>query len=63
MNGFLYFRKKQNLTQQQVADMMGLDQTTISKWEIGKKLPRSGRLPYISKLYHCRIEDLFNEYL
>jgi len=33
MNGFSYFRKKQNLTQQQVADMMGLDQTTISKWE------------------------------
>jgi len=62
MNGFAYFRKRQKLTQQQVAEIMGLDQTTVSKWELGKKLPRSGKLPFLSQLYHCSIDDLFNEH-
>lgn len=62
MNGFTYFRQKQNLTQSQVAEIMGLDQTTVSRWEKGKKLPRAGKLPFLSNLYHCHIEDLFNEY-
>ena len=62
MNGFAFFRQKQNLTQSQVAELMGLDQTTVSRWEKGKKLPRSGKLPLLSLLYHCTIEDLFGEY-
>jgi len=62
MNGFLYFRQKQNLTQQQVAEIMEIDQTTVSRWEKGRKLPRAGKLPLLSGLYHCRMEDLFKEF-
>jgi len=63
MNGFAYFRQASNLTQSEVAEIMGLDQTTISRWEKGKKLPRAGKLPILSELYHCKMEDLFIEYL
>ncbi len=62
MNGFEHYRRKMNMTQLEVAGIMGIDQTTVSRWEKGKKLPRSGKLPSISKLYHCTIEDLFREF-
>lgn len=63
MNGFAYYRQASNLTQSEVAEIMGLDQTTISRWEKGKKLPRAGKLPVLSELYNCKIEDLFSEHL
>jgi transcriptional regulator with XRE-family HTH domain len=62
MNGFEYYRRKANLTQLEVAGWMGIDQTTVSRWEKGRKLPRSGKLPVLSQLYHCTIEDLFREF-
>ncbi len=62
MNGFEHYRRKMNLTQLEVAQIMGIDQTTVSRWEKGKKLPRSGKLPFLSKLYHCTIEDLFSNF-
>lgn len=58
MNPFEYYRKNNNLTQQQVADILSLDQTTISRWEKGRKLPRAERLTKIAKLYGCSVEDL-----
>jgi transcriptional regulator with XRE-family HTH domain len=62
MNGFEHYRKKANMTQLDVAGILGIDQTAVSRWEKGKKLPRSGKLPLLSKLYHCTIEDLFREF-
>lgn len=58
MNPFEYYRKNNNMTQKQVADILGLDQTTISRWEKGRKLPRAERLTTIAKLYGCNIDDL-----
>ncbi|MBN1891192.1 MAG: helix-turn-helix transcriptional regulator [Clostridiales bacterium] len=62
MNPFEYYRKRVNLTQQQVADFLGLDQTTVSRWERGRKLPRADRLPRIAELYQCSIDDLLQPY-
>lgn len=61
MNAFAYYRKNCNLTQQQVADYLGLDQTTVSRWEKGRKLPRAEKLKTIAKLYHCSIDNLLGE--
>jgi len=58
LNPFEYYRKNSNMTQKQVADILGLDQTTVSRWEKGRKLPRAERLMAISKLYGCKVEDL-----
>ncbi|NLW89190.1 MAG: helix-turn-helix transcriptional regulator [Clostridiaceae bacterium] len=58
MNSFEYFRRKANLTQKEVAEALGLDQTTVSRWERGRKLPRAERLPAIAILYRCSVDDL-----
>lgn len=58
MNPFEHYRRRVNLTQKEVADILGLDQTTVSRWERGHKLPRADRLMRIAELYHCSVDDL-----
>lgn len=62
MNAFKYYRKKCGLSQHEVALSLGLDQTTISTWEKGKKMPRANRMPSIATLFHCSIDDLYKNY-
>ena len=53
-------REKIGMTQQAAADELGVDRTTITKWETGKSLPRAELLPKIAKLYGCSVADLLN---
>ena len=36
-------RKEQNLTQEQLAERLGISNKTISKWEKGLSVPRGNR--------------------
>lgn len=45
-------------TQQEVAKAMGVQVSTISKWERGLAKPRADKLPMLAKLYCCTIEEL-----
>lgn len=51
-------RKAAGLTQQQVADALGIDQASVSLWENGKFKPLSKRLDELAKLYNCSVEEL-----
>ncbi len=59
MNGIKIYREKLGLTQQQLANKMGLYQSTIAMWETGDRLPRSDKLPELAKVLCCRIDDLY----
>ena len=48
-------------TQSEVADILGVKKSTVSKWERGLSKPRTYRLPIIAKLYGCTIEELLEE--
>ena len=54
-------RKKQGLTQRELADLLSRDQTTVSAWECGLAAPTAEKLPEIAKLLNCTINDLFEE--
>ena len=58
MNNFKAMRKRANMTQEQVAKQMGMDKSSISKWETGAALPRVGNLYQMATLYKCRVSDL-----
>lgn len=45
-------------TQQEVAKVLGVQASTVSKWERGLANPRADKLPMIAKLYGCTIEEL-----
>ena len=45
-------------TQREVAAVLGVKESAVSKWERGLSKPRADRLPMIAKLYGCSIEEL-----
>lgn len=55
---FREMRKRSGLTQAEVANRLGVDQTTVCKWENGKNLPRADLLPNIAELYGCTVGEL-----
>lgn len=46
-------------TQREVARILGVKESTVSKWERGASKPRADKLPIIAKLYGCTIDELF----
>lgn len=59
--GFLSQRKKAWLTQFEVAEKVGVDQSAVSFWEKGKYFPRVAVLKKLADLYHCTVDDLLKE--
>ena len=51
-------RKKQGLTQQQLADILGVSNTAISKWEHGNNLPDISMLEPLSIALKVDMLDL-----
>ena len=51
-------RKKKGYTQRQVADILGIDQTTVSKWEHHESFPRVETLLALSELYDTPIDQI-----
>ena len=45
-------------TQREVATILGVKESAVSKWECGISKPRADRLPALAKLYGCSIEEL-----
>lgn len=54
-------REKRKMKQQELADMLKVDRTTVTKWESGDALPRAGMLPVIATALKCKIDDLLVE--
>lgn len=46
------------LTQREVAKILGVQESAVSKWELGLAKPRADKLPILAKLYGCSIEEL-----
>lgn len=53
-------REAQGKTQKQLADEMGVERSTIAKWEAGTALPRADKLPKLAEVLGCSVADLFN---
>ena len=51
-------RKKNNLTQKQFADKLGVTYQAVSKWETGKSIPDIILLKEISKIFSVNINEL-----
>ena len=51
-------RERASLTQQELADILKIDRSAISKWETGEFLPRTEKLPAIAKALGCTIDEL-----
>lgn len=54
-------RKKNNLSQEQLAEKLGVSRQAISKWESGASLPEIENLIMLSKCFNVSIDYLVKE--
>jgi transcriptional regulator with XRE-family HTH domain len=59
MNFLSVYRKSKKLTQWDVASMMKVSDTLISKWETGKIMPTNEELVKLSEIYGIGIKKLY----
>lgn len=55
------YRLAQNLTQEKVAELLGVTSQTVSRWECGQTLPDALILPQIARIYAITVDDLYKD--
>lgn len=53
-------RKKKNLTQEELAEKLGVSRQAVSKWECGEALPDTENLVMIARLYGVSLDALLD---
>lgn len=53
-------RKKKNLTQEQLAEILGVSRQSVSRWEMDVAFPETEKLVKLSRLLECSIDYLLN---
>lgn len=53
-----FLRKKSNITQEQLAEMLEVSRQSVSKWESDTTYPEMDKLLQISGIFHCSLDDL-----
>ena len=54
------YRKKSGLTQESLAEKLGVTFQAVSKWENAKQAPDIMLLPLMAEAFGCSIDDLFS---
>lgn len=49
-------RKRNNMTQQELGDLLSVSYKTISKWEKGTCLPDVNTLPELSRIFNVSVD-------
>lgn len=53
-----YLRKQKNLTQEQLAERMGVTRQTVSRWETDEVIPELAKLIDMSSFFACKLDAL-----
>lgn len=56
-------RKEQNLTQEQLAQILGVSRQAVSRWESDLAYPETEKLLRLGDLYHCSMDYLLKDEL
>ena len=59
-NKLVELRKKNGLSQEELADKLGLSRQAVSKWERAESSPDTDNLICLAKLYNVSLDDLLN---
>lgn len=54
-------RIKTGVTQEKLASLLGVDRSTIAKWETGVASPRADKLVLLAKELRCTVDELLAE--
>lgn len=54
-------RKLKKLSQEDLAEKVGVSRQSVSKWETGDAYPEMNNILELCKIFHCHINDLVND--
>lgn len=54
-------RKKKKISQEELAEKVGVSRQSVSKWETGDAYPEMNNILELCKIFHCRINELVND--
>lgn len=55
-----HLRREEGITQEQLAETLGVSGRTVSRWETGSNLPDLSILVQIAEFYHVEIKEILN---
>ena len=53
--------KKKGISQENLAEKVGVSRQSVSKWETGETYPEMNNILELCKIFHCNINDLVND--
>lgn len=56
-------RKAKKISQEQLAEKIGVSRQSVSKWECGEAYPEMDNILILCDIFHCKINDLVHENL
>ena len=62
-NRLYELRKKNGLSQEELADKLGISRQAVSKWERAEASPDTDNLILLAKLYGITLDELLNGYV
>ena len=54
-----FYRFQNSITQQQLADMLGITSQSVSKWESEECCPDIALLPVLAYTIGCKVDEFF----
>lgn len=54
-------RKRNSLSQEQLAEKLGVSRQAVSKWELGQSYPEMDKMLLICKMFNYNIDELMNK--
>ena len=55
------FRKNSKMSQEVLAEKLGVTRQSVSKWEVGDAYPEMSNIVALCSIFHCNIDDLIND--
>lgn len=59
MKNLKLLRKASGYTQVTLAEALGVAQSVVAGWELGRIMPSADKLPMIADMLHCTIDALY----
>ena len=54
-------RESGSMTQEKLAEQIGVSRQTVSKWESGEAYPELHKLMDLCEIFHCKLDDLLRQ--
>lgn len=51
-------REKNKMTQEALAEVMGISRSIVAMWETGRAMPTTDKLVKLAEIFHCTVDEV-----